>query len=86
MVKTTSFNVQGLNSKSKKRNWLITLPKSTNYVLFYAKKDTTQKATLPCQMKNRKCVSCNPGYQSKSEKGVRVLLKINAKLKFKAIC
>ena len=73
MVKITSFNVQGLNSKSKKRNWLITLPKSTNYVLFYAKKDTTQKATLPCQTKNRKCVSCNPGYQSKSGKEVRVL-------------
>ena len=70
MVKITSFNVQGLNSKSKKkkRNWLITLPKSTNFVLFYAKKDTTLKATLPCQTKNKKCVSCSSGYQSKSEK------------------
>ena len=73
MVKITSFNVQGLNSKSKKRNWLITLPKSTNYVLFYAKKDTTQKATLPRQTKNKKRVSCSSGYQSKSAKGVRFL-------------
>ena len=74
MVKITSFNVQGLNSKAKKKiNWLITLPKSTNYVLFYAKKDTTQKATLPCQTKNKKCVSCSSGYQSKSEKGARFL-------------
>ena len=40
---------------------------------------------LPCQTINKKCIPCNSGYQSKSEKGVRVLSKINAKLKFKAI-